>query len=490
MRCLTRGLSLRGHPGGGVPGKTLYDPKSRAMKLSLKVICVFIVVSVQSASGQSMLKLFEKEIPAALLKTELQRESVNLSLEAYARLNPEILYYYLTNLQLQFGKKIVDRDSNFANAFSVALHRNRHALATWAEGQIESAEARIDERLTRREVISHLSDYMLEFQTKESSSNMPAADSNAVECCEYIFLSGLENQFYDRNTNYRELCARELRTLLGRFRQAFDAAECLDRNTRELLLDSALNAPYVFQPDYLKDHGITPSLQMYEWIERIISDNYRPKARFALQVGVDLFPREFDERYFLYDPFVRGYNKEFHVRLQLPLIVSVMAQFPTRDRLVPFSHITFALGFSPSASLESETLGGTQVFQGGRAFLGGYFLGRYFLSEVLGSHSSIIFGEFRTPIFYLSENSDIEIGAGYRYQKTSLNYRLIRDGLLSLDPPLGPLESSEAYEFTDRHSAVYGLVSVNLHLILQVYLTAEYLIPETAGIRLSYAFGL
>jgi hypothetical protein len=460
------------------------------MKRSLKVISVLIVVSVQSAPGQGILKLFEKDIPAALLKTELQRESVDLSLEAYARLNPEILYYYLTNLQLQFGKKIVDRDSNFANAFSIALHKNRRALASWAEGQIESAEARIDERLTRREVISHLSDYMLEVQGKDTPSSMPAADSNAVEYFEYVFISRLENQFYDRNTNYRELCAMELRTLLARFRQAFDAAEGLDRNTRELLLDSALNAPYVFRPDYLKDHGITPSLQMYEWIERIISGKYRPKADFTLQAGLDLFPREYDEQYFLYDPFVRGYNKDFRVRLQLPLILSVRARFPTRDRLVPFSHISFTLGFSPSAFIEGETLGGTQIFQGGRAFHGGYFLGRYYISESNSSHSSIIFGEFRTPVFYLSETSDIEIGGGYRYQETSLNYRLIRDGLLSVDPPLGPLESSEAFEFTDRHSAVYGLVSVNLHLILRVYLTAEYLIPETAGIRLSYAFGL
>lgn len=80
------------------------------------LICIITLITLApTIFSQSNIQLFSDYLPEEYLSEEEKLEQLEVNLDQYAKVNPDLIYYYLNYLDLIVEQNVYDRDSNYYN---------------------------------------------------------------------------------------------------------------------------------------------------------------------------------------------------------------------------------------------------------------------------------------------------------------------------------------------------------------------------------------
>jgi hypothetical protein len=440
------------------------------MKKIIITFLFFVICASQEIKPQSFVTVFSNHIPNEYLKDEDKVEQMEINLNYYAMINPDLIYYYLNYLDISANNKVFNRDSNYFSILNYEASISSKLNNEWVEKKIKIAESLSEPTLAKNELESLLDDFEVqEFNAREYSVKL-FIDKNLQKFYSYKSLTTNQDLIYDEKLNYQKLFDDKIKELISQMKSDYENnLPSGNRSNRKIELDF-LYQHHIFSNGFAGVQIDSTELNFIKYLLSFIDyskfeENSGIIVGFYTETVLQDFPGEtFAEPYLPYSEItvpsttseIAFYNLSIGYRVKLKEFKSA------------FSHLDINASYSFSSSSISSDTNKTNLDKF-------YFIWEgepgNFTLLFFGTIESVIwelnnFSEFsfyaNTPVFYLSHNLFFDIGLQYKYFSTEYTVTVHRDieDQTAEDPSiLGP--EDETVNFNSDSNLFGGFIGVN-----------------------------
>ena len=168
------------------------------------IFCILLIyISLAQVShSQSNVQLFSDYLPEEYLKDEDKLEQVEINLNYYAEVNPDLIYYFLNYLDALVNKKISNRDSNYYNILQYEISLSSKYNNEWVDQKLDEVDSIQEPELILDELKSLLDDFRVKEQESPKYSVKLNVDENLQKFFSYKSLVKDTAVIYDPNIDY------------------------------------------------------------------------------------------------------------------------------------------------------------------------------------------------------------------------------------------------------------------------------------------------
>ena len=152
-------------------------------KFSIGWFLILICFS-QVTQSQTYVDLFSEYLPKEYLKHSNKVEQMEISLTQLSRINPDLIYYYLSYLEYITERKIFSRDSNYYNILQYEVSLSSKYNNEWVDKKLDEVDSIHEPELILGELKSLLDD----FRVKEQESPKYSVKLNVDKNLQKFFL--------------------------------------------------------------------------------------------------------------------------------------------------------------------------------------------------------------------------------------------------------------------------------------------------------------
>jgi len=172
------------------------------MKKHFFIYIITLITLAPTIFSQSNIQLFSDYLPEKYLKDDNNREQFESSIYQFARVNPDLIYYYLNYLNLLAEQNITNRDSNYYNIlqyeYSVSSKQNNACV----DKEVPRIKNLSESELMDEELLSLLDEYRVpEPNVLNYFIELPI-DKNLQQFFTYKYLSRDTSVTYDKSEDY------------------------------------------------------------------------------------------------------------------------------------------------------------------------------------------------------------------------------------------------------------------------------------------------
>lgn len=451
------------------------------MNISVRFTILFIVLSSFQIYSQNYLPLFSDYLPGSVMNDKDFQNQVELNIQHYASVNPDLVYYYVKYLEKRFGEKVIDPDSNYYNLLREKDCVYRKARNTWVEEELKSADE-ISPRTFSIAVKRNLEELYQEDIKDYRSSIELNVDERMQLYFTYMILRGKKSQFNEK-FNYASAVQKEMAQKIISFEEDYSNASGLDASKRYEMTDVSLKFPYVFKNGFVDKYKQSTDLRLYEFIREMLSEDYVRKN--AVRAGIFYLKSDFrnSNSYSFTDNSFPVYHLENNdeVKIGTGIFIDLGFRLGLRKYGSPFSYIEIDGGYGISSGFTAEndlapfTIQ-KDVYQPGT---GTHTIVTYSLSEKNETSHYELFGRISTPVYYFHRNLFVEAGLNFFYTSVKRNcfdFSRQIDSIVSTNPDdFQEYRLNYSYEF--QKGNLYPSIAFNYSLYEFLNIKAEYMIP-------------
>jgi hypothetical protein len=442
-------------------------------KFAFYILIIFISLA-QASHSQSNVQLFSDYLPEEYLKDEDKLEQVEINLNYYAEINPDLIYYFLNYLDALVNKKISDRDSNYYSILQYEISKSNKLNNTWVGKQLDKIQNLTESDL----IIDELESLIDEFEVPETYApeikiNL-AIDNNLQKFYTYKCLTGDKDLNYDENTNYYNLVEDVIRKIISEVSEAqnlngSDAYDIRNDKYQELL------RYHIFSKGFSDGTNREIDFDLVQFLISLIDyTEFREynglTFNFSAQGLRSSFP---DEK--LTEPYFPYYN--FSIQNSKNTLMFYDVSMGYRLKFTEFkkslSHLDMNIGWSFGSQKEKNKIESQSIDKyyfiwegepGNFTFL---FNGTINSASWKINKFSSVSAKVSTPIYYYNQKLSIVLGLEYEYlfweTSATINREIIEQ--ISVDDPgiLGP--EVEEIKHTANKQLFGGSFTINYSII-------------------------
>ena len=433
--------------------------------------------------SQSYYNLYKSQLPGEIQSNIQFINDVNRTLDLYTQFDPDLIYFYLMNLELKFDKEISNSDSNFTNLLQGRYSKAKQLKQDWAKTQIELINQYITPAIRARKVASYFSEFTFESFKEVLIPHDVPIDTNKQAFYKYIYFKKETGLSYDPQKNYVLLCDKIISDMVEDFNQKYENLSKLSSIEKKLFQHSAFKYPYLFKGTYLSKYKSVTSFYIYELIDKIISKDYENLNTINAQISYGVLPITFEDKLSVTDPdpFDQSYEHKTKVHVKntffgiLGLIVKTSSDFK------PLSFYSFKFGYAFAQTISND-LKDHIFFDGIKAIPGlTLFTGKYYIHNYRKFKSNSYLAQLTFPVYYIHPKLYFETGLNYQMQNLSYEYNFAKEGTYT--NPYGrdvpdDFFSDDVVKYDETKHSIHPVLALNFYIIRNLNIRFEYLIPN------------
>jgi len=466
-----------------------------------KTIFLFLSIIIcisQEINSQSYVDLFSDHIPDKYLEDEDKVEQMEINLNYYAMINPDLIYYYLNFINISANTKVFNRDSNYYSILNYEASISSRLNNEWINQETSKIENLSEPVLAKNELESLLDDFRVEELNTQKNTVELYVDKNLQKFYSLKSLLGEANLTFDANLDYHEFLNDKIQELNSQMKNDFENFLSLGETKRQIKLEYLLQH-HIFSPGFCGGNFNTDDLDFLKYINSFIDhskfeENSGIIIGFSTETVLQDFPGEtFTEPYLPFSEItvpstkseIAFYNLTLGYRIKL------------KDFKSAFSHLDINASYSVSSSSFSSDTNKTDLNKFYFIWEGepGNFTLLFFgiiesISWQLNNSTEFSF-YINAPVFYLSHNLFFDIGFQYKYLSTEYNVTVQRDieDQIAEDPSiLGP--EDETVNFNSERNLFGGFIGVNYSPIKNFTLICSISTFKSVQLGFNYLFTL
>lgn len=437
-------------------------------KFSFGCLLIFFYLS-QPLHAQSYVNLFSDYIPAEYLKNEDKIEQMEINLNYYSMINPDLIYYYLNYLTISVNTEVFNRDSNYYSILNYEASISGRLNNEWVQKEMDFTDSLSEPDLAIKELKSLLDDFEVQKLNAQKNTVELYVDENLQKFFSLKSLTNEQNLIYDEKLDYHKLFNDKILELISEMKYDYKNFSSADDSNHKKKLEFLLQH-HIFSSGF---SGVQIDSTEFNFLKYLLSfidyskfeENSGIILGFSTETILQTFPGEtFDEPYLPYANItipsttseITFYNLTLGYRLKFKEFKSA------------FSHLDLNVAYSLTSSSFSDISNLTVIDKFYFIWEGepGNFTLLFFGTIESVSWELSNFSEFsfyvNTPVFYLSHNLFFDVGLQYKYFTTEYNVTVHRDieDQIAEDPSmLGP--EDEKYTFNSESNLFGGFIGVN-----------------------------
>ena len=452
----------------------------------IKYIFISIIILITLAPtifSQSNTQLFSDYLPEKYLIDEDKLEQLEETLDRFAKVNPDLIYYYLNYLNYITEQGIYDRDSNYYNILQYENSLSIHYNNEWIEREINRAQKLSESAYIVGELESYLEEFQIpQIKVSAYSIKLPV-DKNLQKFFSYKYLTRDTSLVYNGDINYQDAVEVAIQNIVSQIQSDYKAngVNSYDKHESnyELLLKN-----HVFSKGFSNGSGYREDFYIADYLLLLIDySDFRvhPGIKVGVSLGnmiYNLSEVEVTEVYLPYHQFHLGNTENESQFYNL----TVGYRFKLKEYITEFCYLDVNLGWSfldqtdPGSSeeinqyyffWEGEPGDFTLLFNGTVESIS-WEVKRY--SELTVN--------INIPVFYLFRKLFFELGLEYHYGFAEYTIQVERDITEQIAPDpsiLGPeIERLEHqfnnHVFSGRLTINYSIInSLNIKGVISTY---------------------
>ncbi|MCF8241953.1 MAG: hypothetical protein K9J16_11245 [Melioribacteraceae bacterium] len=396
-------------------------------------ICLFFV---QPSYSQSLVYLFNEELPELFKYENDYLDGINTSMEAYGKLNPDLLYFYILQLSESIWKNERSGNVDYKKLFKNLLNNERVKRNNWVNNEIEYLINLPNPKIKTNELKSFLNN--LSVETKNYiPDNIPESkiDSNKLYYCSYIYLIEKKSKYADTE-DYKSQCKQTAETLKDYFENAYNNYEKLSQTEIEHAVEKSLDYLYLFKNNTDNFYGVQTSFRYSDFLSKLLSEKYKLHDMIKLRLSLSTFIYSLDEVINIEDnrfPYILIEN-DLNIDVYTAMSIGVGYRFVLKEDPGLFSYLDFDLMYLLHI-VDNTSVYPDSIYREAYPLNGKRFRGLFKISES-DETAFAIAAQVQSPLYYFNNRFFIGAGVQFIYSKYSVNYLLHKriDYLVSDDP--------------------------------------------------------
>ena len=466
-------------------------------KFSIGWFLILICFS-QVTQSQTYVDLFSEYLPKEYLKHSNKVEQMEISLTQLSRINPDLIYYYLSYLEYITERKIFSRDSNYYNILQYEVSLSSKYNNEWVDKKLDEVDSIHEPELILGELKSLLDDFRVKEQESPKYSVKLNVDKNLQKFFSYKSLVKDTTIIYDPNIDYSEAVKVTIENIIS----SLKLESVSDQSGKNELDKSSLDFLYqhhIFSKGFCDGYGNSIEFDYLKYLISLIDySEFKEYAgiifSFSLEAIQTGFPSENVSEPYL--PF-----KEYTIKqpdntlLLYDLSVGYRIKFKEFKGAFSYLDVNIGLGYGNKKdknNVETQKID-KYVFkwegQPGNFTL--LFNGTInSISWEIKNFSSFS-SSVNLPVYYLNKNLFFEIGLQYKYlfweSSITVDREIIEQS--ALDPSiLGP--EIENFNHKASKQLFSGSLSANYSFSKLFNLKCTFSTIPSLQIGLEYIFTL
>ncbi len=457
------------------------------------VTIVAVIILFQSVFGQELVQIYENYLPQTIIKRQSDQKVFNNLIEMYGELDPDLIYFYMSNLEFKFVKKQLDPDSNWSYQLADRTKFAKHERQRWIHSSID----RINQNYAMSRKKKKLTSYFKSWGSSiaEKGEVVPInIDENKKDFFTYLYFSRQKGIVYDKNTDYQILIDEEISKLTDKFTSLLEEMDHLSRAKRHDAVELALAYPYLFKDTYLKRYTRTTDFPLYEFIYAALKNDYVNKSSVFIRIAeyAGIFS---DETFSMggtihsVDLFYMRHDYAYKIRIKKAPFITAGLKIKTSSNITLLNYVKISGGLMINMGY-SNSFENTVLFQGAATVPGYKFIGEYGYDNYSNFKYRVWTADLAVPLYYFNNDLYIEAGVYYMHSHVSFDYRYYIDGTITSPYNLEPPDN---YHNEDRnvdlsHSRFLSIISL-IHKLPKVGTVGiSYLTPNMFRFSISVAY--
>ena len=495
--------------------------------MRLLIVLIILLFGINQVYPQDAAYLFKNYLPTNIGNNEEYMNMISQNINKLAAINPDLIYYYITELKYKFDKSLERRDRLSAiheiQKIKLKYYNQRN---TWAQSQINIlTKLKLSQR-TYEYSIDYFDDLIVKNLKQIESEDLKLLGENENKrlnkneiditldstnvtdefklevdssMMNYFAVSYYENTIadnFDSEKNYRDI---KYEIELKLIQEYYNALKVENTDTSKIDLYSFLSNWYLFNKNTDEKFNIDAT----EYVSQVVSFRHRKALPTGIFIGINyskrLFPVEIQDKIYIYGMDDKiNINKYFNL-LRGIINVSAGFQLQLKKELSWLSYVKIKFGISQSK--DSQQIN----------FKAGFLQDEYtddltkiyrklefFKNEINIQSLKSYFVNISTPIYTISNRMYLEAGVLFEYlqykYKLSYSYHYIHYNSYLL--PFGGwyIEgiSDEMQEILNEPSTYenfifFPTIGVRFRLTKNLFIYAGS-IPSSISFELSYNF--
>jgi hypothetical protein len=454
------------------------------MKNTLIIIFFIFVIAIQ-IKAQDLTRSYALYLPAIVSENKEYHEQINASLQYYARLNPELIYYYIKYLDARFNQKISNLDSNYYNYL---LAREKELVPErneWVSEQKNQAWVYVNSWIEYRKIASLYNEFEAERSDATEVKITPETNEKLKDYFIYLYLSIPNHVNFDQNADYKKLITSRTKAITTNLGLANENATELSNTEKDSIVETALHYPFLLKSYSRKYFENTMDFELYELVDRLYKDEYSIKNEVFVTGSYLLGGIEGEENFNLSGerfPFYAGPNQyDLKVEARNNFNAGVGFKLKLIEKKSLLSYLKFVLLYGVGTVAENKSdyprvrfL--NTILPGRKAFRGNIYAEdisfsnkRYF--QVMASF----------PVMWIFRDLSVEIGISYSNFNLDYSTSVRRDEnpeVFNSDEPGDYDISPITKNYNISESEVWPFITLNYLFYDRFNLRATYIGPD------------
>jgi hypothetical protein len=456
------------------------------MNLKIVYLVLIIILSINSASAENLLTLYGKFIPEKLQNNVANRQDLDRVLTLYSQLDPDLLYFYIEDLNQRFNNTESEPDTNYRIYLLKYSGKIKYLKQQWAQQNIETIKQIYSPGRKVEQIQSYFTPYIFKVVKEIITDSFDNIDKNKQDFYTYIYLSENNEIEYNEEIDYSNLRNQITNELVNNFNAKFQNIENLSDEEITKTINSAFKYSFIFKDTYLSQYKNTTNFHIYELIDYLIKDNYLINNQIYAQLSYFPLPIYFEENIKFTDPFGDPYDYEYDIEFNNATYLNLGYKYKLKNETTALSYLDISVGIPIYSSYENG-LQDTALFAGTKMMTGYWFTGEYFLSNERNASSFILSTQIATPIYYFDYNLVLEAGLFYSFNSLSFEYDFNREDTI-ISPGETPPEfyKNEVVKYDEIKHIILPVMSLRYDVSKNVGIKLEYIIPYYPKISFNY----
>ena len=452
-------------------------------------IVLFLLIPFTVSAG-NMTDTYKQHIPSILLNDRKMIKQIEEDLQTFGELDPDIIYYYLSHLQLRYDSSITNPDSNLATFLKAKISKTQRLKKNWARISLYIMADKFDYTVRTREISAFYNKFKRVQIPLEYADNHKPVDTNLLFFYKYLFMTK-EESAYDPSVDYQDLYINSISDLIEFFESTYLNPPEHKYLNNQALIQKAFDYSYVFKESYLRNFPKQSNIYLFELVHKLLENKYKTDNWINLFFPMEVISQERMKIYKFNDPMNYTNRYYYKFNIQRSAYANLGFLFKMKGELNPGSHIRFSIGYSIYQQA-STTFSDTTFFSGSRHVPGLYFEGDYIFSDPRDINTFAITSEFTFPVLYFSKDFFLEAGLHYKYQRTEFTFDFTKPG--TLEQPFSnepqPFFDDEVVHMNRSYHIFRPSISLNYILLKQATLRMDYIFPTNMRLAVVMSYGI
>lgn len=463
------------------------------MKNTLLILFYIFVITFQIKS-QDLTRSYALYLPAIASENKEYQEQINASLHYYARLNPELIYYYIKYLDARFNQKISNADSNYHNYLlslekELVIERNK-----WIQTQKTEAWDYVNSWIEYRRIASLYDEFDVERQESKKVTIIPDTDKKLQDYFIYLYFFQKSDSGFKSSTDYKKIVETEIQKNVNHLSLAYENADALNTEEKNQYLQKVLAYPFLLKNYYKSFFENSGEYELYQLVDKFFLNDYLIKNEIFISGSYQLGRLHDESQFNLKNERFPFYASPLKYGATLVakngFNIGIGFKLALNEKKTFLSYIKLGFVYGIGISVEDTSSLAKIQYLNTRLIGRKEFNGNIYRDDTQFSNKRffVVYASF--PTIYIFKNFYAEIGINYSHFKIDYSTSIRRDvnpTVFYSDEP-GDYDTSPILRtFNHSNSEIWPYLSFNYTIFDRYTINISTIGPDLIGVGVDVA---